>query len=94
LIRPFRSTSRRRSGSGILFFVEILVVGLTLLATSMLLDTDVFSLCDEEPFSALGEHCGATVRGVILLIPIAIGMILGARWRAKKRSRRRRDQRP
>jgi hypothetical protein len=94
LVRPFRSTRPKRSGSAFSFVVELVIVGLTLVATTMLLDADISAPCAEPPLDGLEEHCSVALRGLMLLLPIAVGMFLGARRRAKTRAKRRRDRRP
>jgi hypothetical protein len=93
LVRPFRSASPSRGGST-RFFVELAIVALTLYATLVLLDADSSAACSEAPFSSLGEHCDLALRGLVLLLPVAVGMVLGTLGRTHGRKKRRRDRRP
>jgi hypothetical protein len=85
LIRPFRSTRPAGSGLGWLFSLGIIV--LSVLGTLALLDADRSTVCSSAPLSALGEHCGPIARGLILLVPIAVGVLLGS-FRTPGRTKR------
>lgn len=78
LIRPFRSARPSGIGSFFRWLFALAVVLLSILGTLELLDTDLTPLCSSAPLSALGERCDSIARGVVLLVPIAVGMLLGA----------------
>jgi hypothetical protein len=77
LIRPFRSRSSKL-GSGIGWLVTLGVIALSVAGTLRLLDADLSPVCSSAPLSALGEHCDRLARGMILVVPIVVGMVLGA----------------
>ncbi|HEX6764349.1 MAG TPA: hypothetical protein VF103_02700, partial [Polyangiaceae bacterium] len=43
-----------------------------------LLGTDLAPLCASTPFSALDERCAPVLRGAILLLPLVVGLVIGA----------------
>jgi hypothetical protein len=88
MIRPFRSPRPSRFGSSAGWIVALVVVGVALVATSRLLDADLSPYCSSGPLSVFGEHCGAVTRGIVLLLPLAVGVLLGVFARTSERSRR------
>jgi hypothetical protein len=75
LVRPFRSRPPRL---GIVRLLRFAAVVLAVGATAKLLDADHSTLCASAPFELIGQHCSTVVRSAILLLPIAVGMFLGA----------------
>jgi hypothetical protein len=84
LVSPFRSARGEGSrASGWLFDLVVLTSSLTV--TSKLLDADLEKPCSNAPFSAFGGECGTVVRALVLLVPVATGLVLGSRRRKARR---------
>jgi hypothetical protein len=82
LVRPFRSPRATALGTSIGALLGLSVIAATLWATLRLFATDLAPLCASSPFSALGEHCAPVLRGAILLLPLVVGLVVGAFARA------------
>jgi hypothetical protein len=78
MIRPFRSPRPSGFGTSAGWLVALVVVGVALVATSWLLDADLSPYCSTAPLTAFGEHCSAVTRALVLLLPLAVGVLLGA----------------
>jgi hypothetical protein len=87
LIRPFRSARPSGLGSWLAGLFALGLVVSAILGTLALLDADLSPVCSSAPLSTLGARCGPIVRGVILIVPIAVGMLLGT-LRGPQRSKR------
>jgi hypothetical protein len=88
LIRPFGSARPSRTGSFFRWLFALAVVLVSILGTLELLDADLSSVCSSAPLSALGERCARVARGIVLLVPAVIGMLLGALFTPVRHAKR------